>query len=133
VASKNGLGAVLGRKRVKALVALNGKSRVPLHDPRAFKQARQVAAEASVKAYGGLFHKNGTGILVHIAHDTGVLPIKNYQTNLLPGHSALDAQVTRRENQWVPERCFACRVAHCAQVSIAKGPYAGLVAPGARI
>ena len=129
VASKNGLGAVLGAKKVKAIAALNGKARVRLHDPEAFNRVRKAAARASVEAYGGMFHKHGTGILVHIAHESGVLPVKNYQTNRFADFMALDAQVTRRENSWQPETCFACRAAHCARVTIARGPYAGLNAP----
>jgi aldehyde:ferredoxin oxidoreductase len=129
VASKNGLGSVLGHKRVKAFAALNGKYRPVLYDPEAFSRTRRAASRDSIKAFNGIFHKSGTGALVGIAHDTGVLPVKNYQTNIFPDHMALDAQTTRAENAWTRETCFACRVAHCASVTIAKGPHAGLTAP----
>ena len=129
VASKNGMGAVLGKKKLKAIAVKNGALRHAPAEPEVFQRVRSEAAAAALKEYGGMFHREGTGCLIHIAHETGVLPVKNYQTNVYPDYKGLDASYTRRVHGVKLETCFACPVKHCATVTIKEGPFKGLVAP----
>ncbi len=128
VASKNGLGAVMGVKKLKAVVALNGSRRPPVFDTAGFKKIRKSAAQASLKALNGMYHHWGTGFLVSGAHQSGVLPVKNYQTNLFPGFEDLDSRTTRKSCEIKRETCFGCLVAHCATVTVDRGPFKGLKA-----
>jgi aldehyde:ferredoxin oxidoreductase len=130
VASKGGLGAVMGSKRLKAIVVLRNKNKIPIYNLENFKKINEAIIEESKRDYEGIFYKWGTGGIVERAHAIGILPVKNYTTSIFPGHEKLDAKYTRKRFQIEPDfSCFACRVRHCKIVNITEGQYNGLRAP----
>ena len=88
VASKNGLGAVMGSKRLKAIVAYRGKYRVSVSDPeRLIKLQDREVFEASKQDVGGLMYKWGSGGVLSPLYRTGALPISITLQTSFPGMS----------------------------------------------
>lgn len=127
VAAHNGVGAVMGSKRLKAVAVARGRHRIPLADPaRLSALSRELFEHASTKFAGGTMHKWGTGGLVGGIYATGTLPIKNYMTDIFPEHEQISGQYMRTHFDVWPAPCWACRVSHLRQVKVTEGPYAGV-------
>jgi len=129
VASKNGLGAVMGSKRLKAMVAFRGKRGFPIFDSERLKESSEKAFEASKHDVRGLIYKWGTGGTLSLGYKVGSLPIKNYTTNVFPEHEHLDGKYIRTHFKVKNDPCYACRTCHCKIVTVTEGPYKGLCAP----
>jgi aldehyde:ferredoxin oxidoreductase len=126
VAGHNGSGAVMGSKKLKAVVALRGKNPVNVADPEKMTQASNALYEDATKKDPGL-PKTGTGTGWPIMVMSGQLPVKNYTTNIFPDHEKFSGQYLRTNFKMKPATCWACRIAHCRTVEITEGPYAGFV------
>jgi aldehyde:ferredoxin oxidoreductase len=129
VASKNGLGAVMGSKRLKAMVAFRGKRGFPIFDSERLKECNEKAFEASKHMVGGLIYEWGTGGTLSLGYKSGSLPIKNYTTSVFPEYERLDGKYIRTHFKVKNDPCYACRTCHCKIVTVTEGPYKGLTAP----
>lgn len=129
VASKNGLGAVMGSKRLKAIVTYRGKRSFPIFDPKRFKEGNEKAIEASKHDIGGLIHKWGSGGILSVTYDQGALPTKNYTTNIFPDYEHLDGKYIRTHFKTKNDPCYACRTNHLRIVTVTEGPFKGFCAP----
>lgn len=81
-AGRGGLGAVMGSKKIKAVVIDDtGASGVPIADPEAFRSAARIFAKAltahPVTSQG--LTRYGTNILVNILNEAGGLPTENFR------------------------------------------------------
>jgi aldehyde:ferredoxin oxidoreductase len=127
VASKNGVGAVMGSKRLKAVAVARGGNRVPLADAdRLSSLSKDLFKHASEEFAGGVIHKWGTGGNVGAFHAAGLLPVKNYTTNVFPEHDRISSQYMRTHFEVRPAPCWACRVSHLRHIKVTEGPYAGI-------
>ena len=129
-AAHNGVGAVMGSKKLKAVAVARGKGSVPVKDrARLTRLARAfieplAANKASVHYYGTL---NG----VQSNYARGNLPIRNYSTSIW---DVPEEQFERFSGQYIhehfrPERghpCWACPNRHCQMMTITEGPYTGM-------
>ena len=133
VAGHNGTGAVMGSKRLKAIVAQRAPGSVPVHDQEALAEvARTIFSRVAETPEGreGVY-RWGTlrGVARSTQGGTGTLPVKNYTTdiyNISPedlekwdGPYLQQHYVTGRHN------CWACRFQHCTMFTIPEGPYKG--------
>lgn len=123
VASKNGVGAVMGAKRVKAVVASRGSFEVPVFDPEALRGANMECFEAA-KAFGTTWQWGTGGGFSNLARG-GALPVKNYTTSIYPEHEAMNAQTLRTRFEVRSMPCFRCAISHVKEVTVTEGPYAG--------
>jgi aldehyde:ferredoxin oxidoreductase len=123
VASKNGVGAVMGSKRVKAIVVSRGSFEVPVYDPHALRLANLECFEAA-KAFGTTW-KWGTGGGFSNLARSGALPVKNYTTSLYPEHESMNGQTLRTKFEVRSMPCFRCAISHVKEVTVTEGPYAG--------
>ncbi len=122
-AARGGLGAVMGARRVKAIVIDDaGGAAVPLADPERFKAASAALAQgiASNPLTGG-FQALGTAMLVPLINELGALPTRNYSAGSFPeaekiGGEALAAMMAARPGASSKHRCMAGCVIHCSQV-----------------
>lgn len=81
-AGRGGLGAVMGSKKVKAIVIDDtGATSVPIANPDAFKAAAKVFAKSLVDhpVTGQGLTRFGTNILVNILNEAGGLPTENFR------------------------------------------------------
>ncbi len=123
VASKNGVGAVMGAKRVKAVVAGRGSCEVPVYDPSALRAANLECFEAA-KAFGTTWQWGTGGGFSNLAR-SGALPVKNYTTSVFPEHESMNGQTLRTKYEVRPVPCFRCAISHVKEVTVTEGPYKG--------
>ncbi|MFC1982341.1 aldehyde ferredoxin oxidoreductase family protein [Chloroflexota bacterium] len=130
VAAHNGLGAVMGSKKLKAIVAERSKQSIPACDSNRLKQAATAMFE-NARDYGlagpipNMFNKWGTGAFYSTYAQTGRLPIKNLTTNLFPDHERFNGQYLRTHFKLKRWPCWACRASHGYEITVTEGPYKG--------
>ncbi|MBI2908623.1 MAG: hypothetical protein HYX92_13355 [Chloroflexi bacterium] len=131
-AAHNGVGAVLGSKKLKAIAAARGKGSVEVVDRAHLRDlARQnVEMIRADKASMSIYTWGTLEILTH-NEKTGTIPVKNYTTNVYEiGKDDLEkygAQYIRSHFEPQPNPCWACPAHHCHILRIPDGPYAGFV------
>ena len=129
VAGHNGPGAVLGSKRLKAIVVRRSRGSVAVHDA-------DTLAEVSEQIFDRK-NEDGTyrwGTLRGVTRGTkayGWLPVKNYTTNLwdITPEQAETWDGPYLQENFSPQRhsCWACRFNHCTMLTVPEGKRKGFV------
>ena len=125
-ASKNGPGAVMGSKKLKAVAVSRGSKRIMIHDPEKFRELSGFIREKA-KALRGTLN------LVYTMKKMGdgALPVKNYTTNIwditdeeleLWSEESIRARYSPK-----PNSCYGCPATHCTIMTIPSGPYKGMM------
>ncbi|HOE17749.1 MAG TPA: aldehyde ferredoxin oxidoreductase C-terminal domain-containing protein [Syntrophorhabdaceae bacterium] len=125
-AAHNGLGAVMGSKNLKAVVAYRGKRNFAIIDQERMKEKNEALFEIAKVA--GPIYKWGTGGGFSFVYNGGALPVKNYTTNIYPEHERMGGQYMRTHFEIRNKPCYMCPVAHCKEVTVTEGPYKGFTA-----
>jgi aldehyde:ferredoxin oxidoreductase len=126
VAAHNGLGAVMGSKKLKAISVERGRRTLPVADPtRLSEKAKALFEEA--KKMDMMLYEWGTPQLFVVIDKVGALPIRNYTTNIFPGNEKFAGQYIRTHFKIKRNPCWACRMAHCHIMEVTEGPYKGFV------
>ena len=125
VAGHNGLGAVMGAKNLKAVVAFRSKPPFSVYDSDLLKQKAREQVEFGKTRGGGGFYKWGTGGGFSRLHSEGSLPVKNYTTNIFPEHEQMNGQYMRTHFKVRPRPCYKCAIAHVKEVTVTEGLYTG--------
>lgn len=124
-ASKNGLGAVMGSKRVKAIAVLNGDKKIKIKHPDEFKEIAEKVRDNASKLTGTIgsvydLQKSGSG----------VLPVKNYTTNVW---DISDEEIEKWKGERFrdiynpkPNPCWGCPATHSTIMTIPAGRYKGM-------
>jgi aldehyde:ferredoxin oxidoreductase len=124
-ASHNGAGAVMGSKKLKAIIAFRDKGSIEVADPEKLR-------ETSQKMYNEVEYFTGTlgGVQRSYNSGRGTLPIKNYTTNIWDVTSeevdTYGEKYIRDKYQVSREPCWSCRLLHCAMMNF-DGPHAAYV------
>jgi aldehyde:ferredoxin oxidoreductase len=127
VAAHNGLGAVMGSKKLKAVAVARGSAVVPVKDKQAVERlAAELHEDAKTKGSKRIYEL-GTGGAFSAAALGGWLPVKNYTTNIFPEHEKFDGQYLRTHFKMKNNPCWACRLLHCKTCEVTEGPYTGFV------
>lgn len=130
VAGHNGTGAVMGRKKLKAIAAARGNLVTPAAD---LKRVSELSKEILdyIKNHRGLvgLYNYGTLGTYQRVEAIGSLPIKNYTTNIYPDKEKLKQftpEYIRGNFEPKPDPCWACQMHHCHESTITEGPYKGM-------
>lgn len=126
VAAHNGLGAVMGSKRLKAVVAERMQRKLPVADPDRLTAVAKSIYEITLKA-NPVLHSGGTAFGYPILYRGGQLPVKNYTTNIFPDFEKFGPDHIRTVFKNTPTSCWACRFGHCRTTEVTEGPYKGYV------
>jgi len=135
-AARCGIGAVMGSKKLKAVIVRGTKRKGPgskerIHDSKGFMSlAVQVNKRTATGPETEGFREYGTPALIMSKNAAGDNPSRNFQTGQVPFADAISGE-TIREKYLVGHRaCFACPV-HCTlYTKIENGPYAGTEGEG---
>jgi len=125
-ASHNGPGAVLGSKKLKAIISFRGTGRMDVHDPEALR-------EVSEEMYDDVTYFRGTigGVERMYKGGSGALPVKNYSTydwGIEPEElDTFNAKSVRDRYQKKMMQCWGCRLLHSTMFEVKEGRYAGEV------
>ena len=126
VAAHNGIGAVLGSKKIKAIVVARGAKKVPVHDDDLLAGVAKKSAEESKKlGTGPGTIAWGTSFGFIPLGKAGGVPVKNLTTNIFPENDHFTGEYIRTHFKVKPTTCWACSWAHNRLIEIEEGPYAG--------
>lgn len=125
VAAHNGLGAVMGAKNLKAVVAYRGGVNFEISDPVGLSKANRELYEFA-KSWGP-FQKYGTAGIFSAVYKSGALPVKNLTEHLFPEHKKMDGRYIRSHFKIKRKPCYKCPIAHVVEVTVTEGPYSGVV------
>lgn len=129
VASKNGVGAVMGKKRLKAVAIVRGRRGLRAADPRGLIQvADDIAYDLRTDPSAKSLYEWGTLPAVVNLGKMGVLPIKNYTTNVPYDDLAnWEAPKLRGAFDHRGHQCNACGMRHCHMQVIREGEHRGRI------
>ncbi len=119
---RTGMGAVMGSKKLKAVV-VSGKDRPALADRRALIELARWGADnfKDSDVYGlGLY---GTAEIVNSQDKAGGLPTRNWSSGTFEGAEALDGTTMARTILKERDTCYACTVRCKRVVQVAEGPH----------
>jgi len=124
VAAHNGLGAVMGSKKLKAISVERGQMKVSVSDPELLKPKADELIEHAIK-WDPFLGKFGTAFAFEIFTPMGALPVKNYTTNIFPEWEKFKGESIRSDFKVKSKPCWACRQTHIGTIEITEGPYKG--------
>jgi len=126
VVAHNGLGAVMGAKKLKAIAAERGRKRVAVAEPARLSELAKGLIDNAIKGDPNL-GPWGTAWIFPMMHSLGQLPVKNYTTSIFPDNEKFSGKYLRSHFKTTVSTCWACRIAHCRVTEVTEGPYAGFV------
>jgi aldehyde:ferredoxin oxidoreductase len=125
VASSNGCGAVMGSKKLKAIV-VHGKKTVPIFDQEKFNGfVKDWWNEANTTTiWGMIIPALGSSGSFSASYSMGVVPIKNYTSYDFPENELFNGDNLRAYYDGAKvSPCFACRWGHCRYMELKSGPH----------
>lgn len=123
-AARTGMGAVMGYKHLKAVVARGNKD-IPIADPKKYVK---LVDELHKKMLADPFTQGradyGTPSLVELMNEIGRLPTRNFQTGVFESADDIGGKIIRRKYLVKPRADFAC-LQRCGRYTcVSEGPYA---------
>ncbi len=128
IAASNGVGAVAGSKKIKAIVA-HGNAVVPIHDKERFKAAiKDWHEQNKTSMWGMMIPPMGTNAQYGASAAMGFLAIKNGTAYSFPEADKFNGDQLRA---YYPEKkfhsCYCCRFTHCRDIELKSGPHKGAI------
>ena len=107
-AGRGGVGAVMGSKKVKAIV-VHGTKSVPVADLEGYRKAGKALYKACKDAEGLKdWTRYGTTIVVSWCDEVGALPTRNFSAGSYEGAKTLYGPVMREQIVITDKGCFGC-------------------------
>jgi aldehyde:ferredoxin oxidoreductase len=106
-AGRGGIGAIMGSKKLKAIVCSGTKDLSVPNMPRLLELTKKVMFEDTLSNNNSWVYLTGTPMIVDMSNASGILPTRNYQDGVFEGASNINAAKVQELN---PEKkaCFAC-------------------------
>ena len=119
---RNGMGAVLGSKNLKA-IAVRGTKSINFYDADAIKKlAKYGSAEIKQNPSTQGLQKYGTSMVIDANNDMGGLPTRNWTSGVFDNVSGISCIRLNEDLLKKNESCWACSV-RCKRVVEAEEPY----------
>ncbi len=131
-AGRTGMGAVMGSKKLKAVVCRGSGGKAAVHDPdglKALKKKLREQIKESVPAQS--LKEMGTNSTMDLGMMTGDVPLKNYRVGeALEVSAAIGGPAMTEEFLVKPAACLHCPIACRRIMKVEDGPYAMEQGPG---
>lgn len=129
-AGRTGAGAVMGSKRLKAIV-FQGDCRRKLADTKAMGVlAKQMAKEAKGHTQVAAYKKMGTPMMVKIMNEAGGFPTRYWSEGTYDQWPSISADALHSRCQVKPRACLKCFMACGRMTTVRQGRHAGLKLEG---
>ncbi len=107
-AGRGGVGAVMGSKKLKAIV-LHGTKSVPVANLEAYRAAGMALYKACKDAEGlAEWSRYGTTVVTSWCNEVGALPTRNFSAGTFEGIDKINGQAMRKEIVITDKGCFGC-------------------------
>ena len=115
-AGRSGVGAVMGAKKLKAVVAYGTKG-LRVASPREFREsAGSVVKTVASSPLTGNLHSMGTAGTVSYMNKVGILPTRNFQEGVFEHAKAVGGERVRKEFTLRTRGCHSCTIS-CGRVT----------------
>jgi len=130
VCGRTGMGAVLGSKKIKAVV-FHGSQKRPFADPAGLKAyAKEFLKEYKHHPVADAYRNNGTPMMVDILNKAGGFPSRYWSQGTVSQYENINAQRIKDRCQPRPTACRTCFLACGKSIQIQKGRHQGLKLEG---
>jgi len=119
-AGRTGLGAVMGSKKLKAVV-VRGQGSPEVADREALVALSRWLRENQAELVGGLKELGTAGVLLKL-HEAGGLPTHNFRAGSFEGAEGISGERLRDEYLVGRDNCYACPI-NCKRVVALDEPY----------
>jgi len=128
-AGRTGMGAVMGAKKLKA-IAVRGSGEIEIADPEeALRYNEEIINKIVNTKFGKIMQKWGTMFIFGVTNSTGLIRVKNFQTNWLTDSENVECENIEKVSIG-NAGCFGCQL-HCRhKYVIREGKYKGVYAEG---
>lgn len=121
-ASHNGVGAVFGSKKLKAIAVSQSQKMVTIYHNDNFNELSKQLIKQFKDALGGMIFNYGTSNAIISTAKAGMLQVRNYTTNLFP---EVEQFYTRDRFETFRRPCWKCPSHHAMHTRVTEGPYKG--------
>lgn len=130
VCGRTGMGAVLGAKKIKAIV-FHGNQRRSFADPAGLKAyAKEKKVEYKDHPVTQAYRNNGTPMMVDILNNAGGFPTQYWSKGTFSQHEKINAQSIKDRCDPKPKACRTCFLACGKSVRVQQGRHQGLKLEG---
>jgi len=128
---RTGLGAVMGSKKLKAIV-VSGSKKVQVADPDRLKEVSKRCLDTMRKnsVTGEGLPTYGTAILINVINEAGGLPYKNWQTAVNPDADKISGETLAETYLTGRRACWGCTIGCGRVTSVKSGPFQILSSEG---
>ncbi len=125
-AARSGVGAVMGSKNLKGVVAF-GKKNPPFADDEAMRSlSKKIYKEVGVDMKAGsTLREHGTAYVPQVTNALGILPTRNWQEGTFEGVDTIDGPTLTEKYLIKPKPCYRCPIACGRLTEVPSGKYAG--------
>lgn len=109
---RGGMGAVLGAKNIKAVVAKGSEYKIEAADKKAFEKARKLAAKQinSNEMTSGFYRDYGTTANVVPCNSANILPVNNFSDGSHPEHFEISGENYKEKHNSKYHTCKPCTI-----------------------
>lgn len=124
-AARSGVGAVMGSKKLKAVI-VRGTKAAALAQPQEMRElCRTVRGEVKRDVQrGSALREYGTAYVSIVTNEIGILPTRNFQTGIFEGVEGITGEVLKDRYLLRPKACFGCPIA-CGRLTRVEHPLYG--------
>ena len=129
-AGRTGVGAVMGSKRIKAVV-FQGDRKRSLYDEDAVRAfSKKVSLEGKDNPGAKAYKSMGTTMMVKIVNDAGAFPTRYWSEGKCEHWEKINADALHERCQVTPRACLKCFLACGRMTTVQQGRHAGLKLEG---
>ena len=130
VCGRTGMGALLGSKKIKAVV-FHGSQKRPFADPDGLKSyARQTLTDYKDHPVAQAYRNHGTPMMVDILNKAGGFPSRYWSQGSVEQCADINAQSIKNRCRPKPRACRTCFLACAKSVQVQQGRHQGLKLEG---
>ncbi|WP_028316193.1 aldehyde ferredoxin oxidoreductase family protein [Desulfatibacillum aliphaticivorans] len=129
-AGRTGPGAVMGSKKVKAMVFW-GSAKRPMADPARLREfSRDYAAESKENPSVQAYKSKGTPMMVQALNKAGAFPTRYWKQGYFESWKKISAEALHEKCRVTPAACAKCFMACGRRGTVLNGPHKGLTIEG---
>ncbi|HKK91078.1 MAG TPA: aldehyde ferredoxin oxidoreductase family protein [Desulfobacteraceae bacterium] len=129
-AGRTGMGAVMGSKKIKAVV-FHGEQKRPFHDPERLKKySKNMLKELKDHPATDVYKNQGTPVMVAGLNNAGAFPTKYWEKGTYEDWEMINANSMKEKLNAKPRACKTCFMACGKHVEVQEGAHKGLKLEG---